>query len=83
MSTRRQAMQEIATKSAAAIERASALKWADYALAARALHRRTKEAQYARRAEDYRHEALEHAALAEDGGKTLRRIERLLARKES
>ena len=60
--TRYSADSEVASKSEAVLERETAKKWAARALAC---YRRG----WLLRAESYRHEALEHAALAGDHGK--------------
>ena len=53
----------------------TACKWAERSLACFEEYLRTKNTAWLRRAESYRHEALEHAALAEDHGKTVAHIQ--------
>lgn len=75
----RQARREVATKSDRDIERETAQKWTVRAIAC--YERAAKASGVARtkwlmRADDYRHEALEHGALVEDFGKTVAKIQR-------
>lgn len=76
------ARKEVAAKSDRTIERETARKWADRAIACFENYRlgvRPKNGIcWQARAEDYSHEALEHAALARDRGRTLARIEKLI-----
>jgi hypothetical protein len=79
----RAARQEVAKKSDRQIELETAQKWAARALACFERAAKTSGAaavEWKRRAEDYRHEALEHAALMQDGGKTVGVLERELNR---
>ena len=72
------ALIEITTKSAQQIERETARAWAARAIACWRLARGVNIArgtQLYRQADDYEHEALEHAALARDGGATLAEVE--------
>ena len=69
---------EVREKSADKIERETARRWAARATACYARSRGEGGVRWLLRAEDYRHEALEHAALAEDGGCLVGEIEREL-----
>ena len=70
------ALKELQEKSMADIERATALTWGARAVASYRLAKESKSAiarfQHFYEAENYRQEALEHAAMAEDGGDLLR-----------
>ena len=57
------------------VEIETAYKWASRAIACFQLHAETKLTKWLIKGEDYRHEALEHAALAKDRGDTLNIIE--------
>ena len=82
MRIRYSATREVASKSDATIERETARKWTARAVAcyARAKKSRTDAARgkWRERAKGYRDEALEHAALVGDGGKTVKRVQREL-----
>lgn len=67
---------EVARKSDAAIELETALKWAGRAVACRERYARTGRAAWLLRARDYAHEALEHAALVGDYGRTAAEVQR-------
>lgn len=71
----RAARREVLSKSEADIERETALKWASRALACYALFEETRAPKWLLRAEDYRHEALEHAATAGDGGRLVGQVQ--------
>lgn len=71
------ALREVSSKSEAAIEHETALKWAARALACRRRYAETGAVKWLLRAESYRHEAIEHGALA--GARTLRSVEQALA----
>ena len=82
------AAREIATKSLRQIHVETAKTWADRALVYRRKAERADKnglsevaCKHWRNFDDARHEALEHAALAEDEGKTVGRIERRIDRK--
>lgn len=80
--TRYDAAREVASKSDATIERETASKWAARTLAcyARSTAAKTvhEQLKWRERAKGYRDEALEHAALVGDGGKTVKKIQRKL-----
>lgn len=65
------ALAEVQEKSDQEIESETAHKWAARAIACFQLHRATGELRWFLRGNDYRHEAIEHAALVEDGGATM------------
>lgn len=69
---------EIAAKSEAAIERETALKWAGRAVACYRRYITTGDERWQVRAHDYRHEALEHAAIIGDHGRTAAAIQKRL-----
>ena len=71
---------EVASKSEAQIERETAHKWAERAEVCYDRYRTTGRKSWQQRAESYRHEALEHAALVGDGGKLVGVLERRLAK---
>ena len=73
------ALAEVQEKSPEQIESDTAKKWAARALACYQLYRETSLGVWLLRAEDYGHEAIEHAALVRDEGATLREVEILLA----
>jgi len=62
-----EAREEVLAKSHARIEEDTAWKWAARAIACHALWKETREDHWIEEAEDYRHEAIEHAAFANDG----------------
>jgi hypothetical protein len=59
------ATRELAIKNAARLHRETAHTWAARAVAAYALFQRTRKLQWLLDGEEYAHEALEHASLAE------------------
>jgi hypothetical protein len=61
-----EARSELREKSHKDIERETADKWAGRAAAAYQLAEETGDTDWLRRADDFRHEALEHAAMSED-----------------
>jgi len=71
----RGALEEVLTKSEGLIQRETAYKWASRAIACYTLYAENQELHWALRAEEYRHEAIEHAAVAEDDCATLSFIE--------
>lgn len=77
------ALREVETKSDAAIERETALKWAGRAVACYHKFSATKKPEWRLRAQDYEHEAIEHAALVRDGGRTLAAIENAIGRSKT
>jgi hypothetical protein len=60
------ALKELAEKDQQAIEEETAYKWASRAIACYLLFQETDEAEWLLRGDDYRHEAVEHAALMLD-----------------
>lgn len=70
------AKKEVQEKQEEEIEVETAYKWASRAIACFQLHAETELVKWLIKGEDYRHEALEHAALAKDGGDTLNAIEK-------
>jgi len=74
------AIQEILSKSEGQIQRETAYKWASRAMACYWLYGRSGDMSWALRAEEYRHEAIEHAAVAEDDCRTLRALEHAMER---
>lgn len=79
----RAAHREIARKSDKMIERETAYKWAGRALAchARSLTATGESAiKWRLQAEEYKNEALEHAALVKDYGRTLKTLEKELCK---
>jgi hypothetical protein len=71
---------EVATKSDATIDRETALKWAGRAVACYQRYAATGKIRWLLRAENHEHEAMEHAALVGDRGKTLRAVQDELER---
>jgi hypothetical protein len=73
---RRTAQQhEVVLKSDAQIERETAKKWAERAVACYAIFLSRGDAAWALRYDNYRHEALEHAAVVGDRGATVRQVQ--------
>lgn len=72
------AAQEVRVKTLKQIHVETADTWAKRALAYRAEAERTDNCEAWKGYDDSRHEALEHAALAEDGGQTVKKIERMM-----
>lgn len=72
------AREEMKTKSDVDIEVETAYKWGARSVACYEMFKETDDTKWLLKAEDYRHETLEHAALAKDGGKTLGAIEKML-----
>ena len=70
---------EVASKSEAKIERETAEKWCERALACYRQFARTKDVAWLLRATGYRQEAMEHAAMVEDRGKTVGAMQDRLA----
>lgn len=78
--THRRRRSDVASKSAAQIERETASKWADRAIDCFAKFEATGDAKWLVRGEDMKHEAVEHAATVGDYGKTAGRIQRMIER---
>jgi len=70
------ALDEIVNKSESQIQIETAHKWAARAIACYMLYGKTQHIGWLTRAEEYRHEAIEHAAVAEDGCYTLKKLDR-------
>lgn len=66
---------EVSQKSDSRIERETAEKWANRAIACYALYLPYSNVDWLTRYDSYRHEALEHAAVVGDRGATVRRIQ--------
>lgn len=73
------AAQEISKKTDSTIQIETALKWGARAVVCYRLYKKTKKLKWLQRAEDYRHEAIEHASLADDGFETLKKVSAALA----
>lgn len=73
------ALDEVTSKSDPVIERETSAKWASRAVACYCKFAETGDAEWLMRAEDYKHEALEHAAMCEDGGATVAEAEEAMA----
>jgi hypothetical protein len=69
---------EVRRKSERALELETAYKWADRALACLAEYKKTGSSSWLHRFDNYRHEALEHAALVADFGKTVGAVQRYI-----
>lgn len=65
---------EIAQKSRSTIEEETAFKWAARSIAAYALYLDTRQTRWLIDCAGYAHEALEHAAVADSTGTTIRRV---------
>ena len=65
------ALEEMLSKGEGQIQRETAHKWAARAVACYRIYAKTRQVYWALRAEEYRHEAIEHAAVAEDDCRTL------------
>ena len=68
------ALTEVQDKTEEEIETETAFKWASRAIACFQLHKETKLIKWLLVAEDYRHEAIEHAALVKDDGKIYKQV---------
>ncbi len=75
------AAREVSAKSESTLERETAEKWTDRAEACWKKYEETGASEWLFRFENYRHEAIEHAALIGDGGKTVAKIEARLGTK--
>lgn len=77
------AQQDIRTKTKAQIETETAWVWASRAVAcyleARSCKDAVEQMKWLKQAEDYQHEALEHASQVRDGARTLLAIEAAFA----
>lgn len=60
----------------AALERSTARKWCAMSLACLERYESSGSSRWLARALDYRHEALEHAALVGDGGRLVGQVQR-------
>ena len=69
------ALEEVQEKTIEAIEEETAIKWASRSLACFQLYKETGLIEWRIKAEDFGNEALEHAAMCRDKGKTLKIIE--------
>lgn len=73
------AVAEVRSKSASRLDFETADRWASRSIACYRLAKEARDvdekAEYLARATDYRHEALEHAALVGDRGKTVRVVQ--------
>jgi hypothetical protein len=69
---------EVLAKSDRQINVETAYKWAARAVVSFSEFARTKSLEWLLRAEDYRHEALEHAALVGDDGELTSHLERAM-----
>lgn len=74
---------EVGSKSDRVIQRETAERYAARAIVCYRRHRRTGRVSWLLRAEDFRHEALEHAALVGDGGKLVGRVEERIKKERS
>lgn len=68
------AAKEISEKTDSTIQIETAYKWASRSIVCYRLFVSTGKLTWLQRAEDYRHEAIEHASLAEDDYKALRDV---------
>ena len=74
----RAARTEVTSKSDVVIERETAEKWAARSIACFEKYAETGNQKWLVRAEDYKHEALEHAALVGDFGRTVCRVQKMI-----
>lgn len=77
------ALEEVTTKSESQIQIETAYKWASRAIICYRLFVESSDLKLFAQAVDYHHEAIEHAASAEDDCRTLRRIEAVLSKEAS
>lgn len=75
------ALLEVVAKDSRQIELETALKWASRCVACYHIYDTTGELIWLTRGDDYRHEALEHAAMVMDKGVTCGAIEREIERR--
>ena len=68
------ALKEIQEKSDSVIQIETAYKWGSRAIVCYRIYKKTRDLKWLQRAEDYKHEAIEHASLAEDGFETLKAV---------
>lgn len=76
----RGAGREVASKSEVVIERETARTWAARAVACYRNHARTRDTRWLLRANHYRDEALEHAAMVGDGGVFVGQVQQAIDR---
>ncbi len=69
-----EAREEVQVKSRSQIEEETAYKWAARAVAAHENYAQTRNVSWLRDCQDYYHEAVEHAALADHSGAVLRAV---------
>lgn len=74
----KEAIKEVKEKTKQQVDIDTAHKWANRAIACLLIAKQTEEGKERLKwidfADDYRHEALEHAATADDDGKTLKEV---------
>jgi hypothetical protein len=72
----KEAIEEVKSKDKKTIEKETANKWANRAIACLIIAKENKKdrLKWADLADDFRHEAMEHSALADDDGKTLKEV---------
>jgi hypothetical protein len=68
------ALTEIQEKSDSKIQIETAYKWGSRAVVCYRIYQKTKDLTWLQRAEDYKHEAIEHASLADDDFETLKLV---------
>ncbi len=68
------ALTEIQEKSDSKIQIETAYKWGSRAIVCYRIYAKTKDLKWLQRAEDYKHEAVEHASLADDDFETLKLV---------
>ena len=68
------AAKEISEKTDSTIQVETAYKWASRAVVCYRLYKGTGKLKWLQQAEDYRHEAIEHASLADDDFATLKTV---------
>lgn len=69
------ALKEVQEKTEEQVEEETAYKWGGRAIACYQLYKKTGKIKWFIKGEDYRHEAIEHAALVKDEGKVLKTVE--------
>lgn len=78
MKSRYTALREVRSKSESAIEKATSKNWLERSLACYEIYEKSGSIGWLTRAVSYAQEAKEHASLASDNGRTLRKVERKL-----
>lgn len=77
-----EATKEVKSKSKQQIDIETAYKWASRSIACLQIQKQTtdpkEKVHWADLADDFRHEAMEHAATSDDGGKTLKEVTELM-----